>query len=87
MRDFRTVAKKAIHHGKYLVNGFALMVYGVLTAGLIWFAVYGFMAIPTEGGYAAVCDFVVAVLTIGTAIGCMYAMGKGRKKGRYYNGN
>ena len=86
MKDFKTIAKKAIHHGKYLFNGFAMMMYGVLTAGLVAAAVYGFMVIPSEGGYLAVCDFVVSTATVCVAVGCMYAMGRGRKKGRYCGG-
>ena len=86
MRDFKTIAKKAVHHGKYLINGMMLMVYGVLTAGLVMASVYGFMAIPAEGGYVAVCDFAVSTLTICVAFSCMYAMGRGRKKGRYCGG-
>lgn len=83
MKNFKQTARLLIHHGKYLINGFAMMMYGVLTAGLIAAAVYGFCSIPSEGGYAAVCDFGVALAALGVALHCMYAIGRGRRKGRY----
>lgn len=72
------------HHSKILLRGLARTVYGTAVAGLVGLSVYGFMMIPSEGGYTAVCEFVVASLTFGMACGAMYAFGGCRKKhGRY----
>ena len=57
------------------------MLFGASTAGLIAFAVYGFYMIPSEGGYAAVCDFVTAIATMFVAMLGVYTMGAGYKKG------
>lgn len=57
------------------------MLWGTTTAVMIATAVYGYTVVPTEGGYAAVCDFLVATLTMIVALACMYLMGGNRKKG------
>lgn len=81
MKDFKSMAGAIGHHGKILAKGFARMVYGAATAGLIAMAVYGIVMIPTEGGWAAVCDFIVSTATMVVALSCMYAQGAGKKKG------
>ena len=68
-------------HGMILVKGLMRTLYGALTAGLAGVAVATFAAIPMEGGYAAVCDFIAAVATAAVALGSIYAFGRtGRRK-------
>ena len=57
------------------------MLVGAMTAGFIGLAGYGFMAIPSEGGYAAVADFVLAVFFLVIAVVGVYIMGGNQKKG------
>lgn len=81
MNNFKIVAKTAWFHTKVLLKGLKRVVLGASTAGLIAFAVYGFYMIPSEGGYAAVLDFVAAIATMTLGMLCMYAMGAGYKRG------
>ena len=81
MNDIKSVAKAVWFHTKVLLKGLKRVVLGASTAGLIAFAVYGFRMIPTEGGYAAVCDFIVAIAMMTIGMLCMYAMGAGYKRG------
>lgn len=84
---FRKAVSRLAYHGKILLRGVAKTLYGTMVAGLVGLSVYGFVMIPTEGGYTAVCEFVVASLTLGMAIGAMYAFGgRCRKQGRYAAG-
>ena len=69
-----------VYHGKILCKGFVRMLIGAICAGLIAAAVYGFAMIPSEGGYAAVGDFVGAIIALVIAFGGVYIMG-GKKKG------
>lgn len=83
-RSFQKAIGRIVYHCKILLRGLARTVYGTAVAGLVGLSVYGFMMIPTEGGYTAVCEFVVASLTFGMACGAMYAFGGCRRKqGRY----
>ena len=81
MRDFKSAAKSVWYHSKIMARGFTRVLYGAGTAGLIALAIYGYVMIPSEGGYAAVCDFIGATATIMTALCCMYAQGAAKKKG------
>ena len=81
MTDIKSVAKAVWFHTKILLIGLKRVLFGALTAGLIAFAVYGFYVIPSEGGWAAVCDFVTAIATMFVATLCVYTMGAGYKKG------
>lgn len=67
-------------HAKIAWRGFFRTVYGALVAGLIALAVYGFVSVTTETGWAAVCDFIASCATLVVALLNMYLMG-GRKKG------
>ena len=67
-------------HCKIFAKGFGRMLIGAINAGLIAAAVYGFAMIPNEGGYAAVGDFVGAIIALVIAFGGVYIMG-GKKKG------
>ncbi len=83
--DIKSVFKAIKHHGKILFKGFTRMMYGALTAGLLAMAIYGFIMIPSEGGYIAVCDFVLATATMCVGINSIYHQGGGykRKKGGF----
>lgn len=82
--DVRNAVREIAYHVKVLVRGFGRVVYGTAVAGLFGLAVYGFTAIPAEGGYVAVCDFIAAMATLVIALNGMYACGARRKKnGRY----
>ena len=81
--SFKKVIRWIVWHCKVLLRGFIKTLYGAATAGLIAFAVYGLATIPTEGGYAAVCDFVTALASLIVAVLCMYTFGcRKQKKGR-----
>lgn len=79
MKEFKSVARVIGWHFGVLVKGFVRMLFGTATAGLIGFAVWGFTMIPMEGGYSAVCDFMVAVATLLLAVYGMYVMGATKK--------
>ena len=67
-------------HTKVAWRGFYRTVYGAFIAGLIAFAVYGFISVTKETGWTAVCDFIASCATLIIALSNMYLMG-GRKKG------
>ena len=84
MLSAREAAYHIVYHVKILLRGFSKVLYGAVVAGLLGLSVYGFMAIPTEGGYVAVCDFIGAMATLISALNGMYAFGARRKKkGRF----
>lgn len=86
-KKFGKAIGRVVYHSKILLRGLAKTLYGTMVAGLVGLSVYGFVMIPTEGGYTAVCEFVVASLTLGMAVGAMYAFGgRCRKQGRYAAG-
>ena len=62
-------------------RGFVRSVWGTAVTASIGMAVGGYVAIPTEGGYTAVVDFVLATAFMGVALFCMYIMGGTNKKG------
>lgn len=67
-------------HAKIAWRGLCRTIYGATVAGLIALAVYGFVSVTTETGWAAVCDFIASCATLIVALSNMYLMG-GRKKG------
>jgi hypothetical protein len=70
-------------HGSILLRGLARTLYGAVITGLIAFAVYGFVLIRSEGGYAAVFDFIAACAILVLALCNAYLLGckrKGAKK-------
>lgn len=79
--ELRKAVGMIIHHGKILLRGLAKTLYGTAVSGLAGLAVYGFVMIPTEGGYVAVCEFIVAALTLGIAVRAMYVFGGRKRKG------
>ena len=81
MKDFKGVMRTIGFHSKVMLRGIIRTLYGAAAAGLVGMAVYGFMAIPSEGGYMAVFDFIGAIATLVVALSAMYAIGGGVKKG------
>lgn len=69
---------------KTLMRGFLKTMYGTLTTAFFAGAVYVFTLIPSEGGYTAVCAFMVAILMLVLACRAMYAFGCRRGKREYY---
>lgn len=69
---------------KTLMRGFLKTMYGTLTTAFFAEAVYVFTLIPSEGGYTAVCAFMVAILMLVLACRAMYAFGCRRGKREYY---
>lgn len=67
-------------HAKIAWRGFCRTLYGAAVAGLIALAVYGFMSVTSETGWAAVCDFVASLATLIVALLNMYLLGV-RKNG------
>ena len=78
--DIKSVFKVIKHHGKILFKGFTRMLYGALTAGAFALAICRFSVVPSEGGYIAVGDFVLALATLCVGFHCMYHLGGGNKK-------
>jgi hypothetical protein len=66
-------------HANIAWRGFYRTLYGAAVAGLIAMAVYGFVSVTTETGWAAVCDFIASCATLVVALSNMYLMG-GRKR-------
>ena len=84
MWSAREAAYQIVYHVKILVRGFGKVLYGTAVAGLLGLAAYGFTAIPTEGGYVAVCDFIASMATLFIALNGVYAFGARKKKrGRF----
>ena len=84
MSKLKSIVWGIAYHGKIILHGFAKVVYSTGVAGLIGLAVYGFAAIPSEGGYVAVCEFIASVVTMVLALTFMYAIGGSKKKkGRF----
>ena len=69
---------------KILLRGFLKTMYGTLTTAFFAGAVYVFTLIPSEGGYTAVCAFMVATMMLVMACRAMYAFGCRRGKREYY---
>lgn len=74
---------KAMSHVGILVRGLARTLYGTFIAGLIAFAIYGFVVIGSEDGYAAVFDFVASCTILVFALANAYLLGckkRGKKR-------
>lgn len=78
--NFDKFAKQAKFHFGLLARGLARTLYGTLIAGMIAVAIYGFILIDSETGYAAVFDFVASVATLIVALANAYVLG-GKKRG------
>ena len=69
-------------HLGIMLRGLARTLHGAFITGLIAFAVYGFILIKSEGGYAAVFDFVAAIAVLVIALCNVYLLGSKRKGGK-----
>ena len=54
----------------------------LLMAAVLAMMADGFAAIPSEGGYVAVCDFICAVSLAVISLSGLYLFGGRQKKGR-----
>jgi hypothetical protein len=77
--NFKKVMKQAKAHADIMLRGLARTLYGALIAGLIAFAVYGFVLIKSENGYVAVFDFIAACATLILALANAYLLGSKRR--------
>jgi hypothetical protein len=81
--NFKKALKKAQFHGGILLKGLVRTLFGALNACLIAFAAYCFVLIKTEGGYAAVFDFIAACVLVMIALANAYLLGckkRGKKR-------
>ena len=78
--NFKKVLKQVKAHADIMLRGLARTLYGTLVAGLIAVAIYGFVLIKSEGGYAAVFDFIAACATLVVALANAYVLGS-KKRG------
>ena len=78
--NFGKVLKQVKFHAGIVVRGLARTLYGTVVAGLIAVAIYGFILIKSEGGYAAVFDFIAACATLVVALANAYVLGS-KKRG------
>lgn len=81
MMNFRRTLRLIGYHFVILCKGFAKMLFGVATAALLVLGIWGFVQVSSEGGYAAVFDFLGSICIICIALGGTYIMGGRGKKG------
>ena len=80
---FKTTMKLIGFHIRNLLRGLGRTLYGTFIAGLLGFAVYGFVIIGSEDGYAAVFDFIASCAILLFALGNAYLLGcnkRGKKR-------
>lgn len=77
--NFEKFLRQAKFHLGIVARGLARTLYGTWIAGLISTAVYGFVLIKSESGYAAVFDFIAAIAILVIALANAYALGSKRK--------
>ena len=80
--NFEKFMKQTRIHLGFLARGLARTIYGAFITGLIAFAIYGFVLIKTEDGYAAVFDFIASCAVLVIALVNAYALGSKRKGGK-----
>jgi FtsH-binding integral membrane protein len=80
--NFEKFLRQAKFHLGIVARGLARTLYGTLIAGLIGTAIYGFVLINSESGYAAVFDFVAAIAVMAVALANAYFLGSKRKGGK-----
>lgn len=78
--NFGKFLKQAKFHALILVRGLGRTLYGAFITGMIAFAIYGFVLIKSEGGYAAVFDFIASIATLVVALANACVLG-GKKRG------
>ena len=74
--------RQANFHLGIVLRGLVRTLYGSFIAGLIAIAIYGFVLIKSESGYAAVFDFIAAIATLVVALANAYWLGGKRKGGK-----
>ena len=79
--DLKKMSRAIVFHTQILLKGIVKMLCGALMTARIAGGISGFFNIPTEGGYAAVSDFLVSTCLVIIAVGGMYLMGGRGKKG------
>lgn len=77
--NFEKIMKLAKFHLGILLRGLGRTLYGAFITGMTAFAIYGFVLIKTEGGYAAVFDFIASVAILVVALANAYVLGSKRK--------
>lgn len=65
------------HHIMIMLKGFARVILGAISAGVVGLACYGLVLVPGESGYAAVADFVLSVMLLTFAGLLIYLLGCG----------
>jgi hypothetical protein len=80
---FKRIMAKVIFHASVLFRGLCKAVYGAAITGLIVFSVYGFVAVSSETGWTAVCDFIASCATLVVALGNVYLMGSRKKAAKH----
>ena len=78
---FRRIFRMIGHHALILAKGFTRMLYGASAAALLAVGIYGYCAVPSEGGYAAVFDFLGSICITVISLTAIYVMGGKGKKG------
>lgn len=66
-------------HARIVIRGLLRAIYGAAVTGLVGLAVFGFVCITSETGWAAVCDFITSCATLFVAVLNIYMMGRPRK--------
>lgn len=77
----KKLSRMIAYHCSILLKGLIKMLWGTVLTAMIATAIYGFIAIPSEGGYDAVCDFLVSISTLGVALANIYLMGRNVGRG------
>ena len=67
---------KVKFHAMILWRGFCRTFFGTAVTALIVAAIFCFVSVQKETGWAAVCDFIVACVLMAEGIGNMYFMGR-----------
>lgn len=80
MKQFKKAASAIGNHGKIALKGFVRMMCGACTACLLGLAIYGFVMVSRETGWAAVSDFITSIATAVVGLACMYIQGGNCKK-------
>lgn len=80
--NFERFLRQVKFHAGIVLRGLARTLYGAFITGLFAVAIYGFVVIESESGYAAVFDFIAAIATLMVALCNMYLLGNKRKGGK-----
>lgn len=77
--------KMALKNAKFLLRimwiGFCRTVFGTAVTALIAAAIFGFVSVSKETGWAAVCNFITACVLLAGGLINMYFMGRNKKSG------